>query len=51
MKWPLALVMFGLVGCGLDARCDVRPGTVVERLLLTPENLGVGILVEVGGEL
>ena len=51
VEWPLALVVLCLVGCSLDARCDIRPGTIIERLLLTPEDFGVRILVEVRGKL
>lgn len=47
----LALVVLGLVGSSQDARADIGPGTVVERLLLAPKDVRVGILVEVGSEL
>ena len=47
----LALVVLSLVGSGQDTRSDVSPGTVVERLLLTPEEVGVGVLVKVRGNL
>ena len=49
--WPLALVVFRLLGGGLDAGRDVRPGTVVEWLLLAPHDLGVRVFVEVRREL
>ena len=47
----LALVVLRLVGRGLDARADVSPRAVVERLLLAPEDVRVGVLVEVGRDL
>ena len=47
----LALVILCLIGSSRDAGRDVCPGTVVERLLLCPEDVGVGVLVEVGSEL
>ena len=47
----LALVVLSLVGSGQDTRSDVSPGTIVERLLLTPEEVGVGVLVKVRGNL
>ena len=47
----LALVVLSLVGSGQDTRSDVSPGTVVERFLLTPEEVGVGVLVKVRGDL
>ena len=50
-QWPLALVVFRLAGGSLDAGRGVRPGAVVERLLLAPQNVGVGVLVEVRREL
>ena len=47
----LALVVLRLVGRSEDAGRDVCPGTVVEGLLLAPEKVGVGVLVEVRGDL
>ena len=47
----LALVVHCLVRRGLDAGADVCPGAVVEGLLLAPQKVGVGVLVEVGREL
>ena len=40
-----------LVGGRLDARRDVRPRAVVQRLLLRPEQVRVRVLVEVRREL
>ena len=51
VKRVLALMVLGLVRGGQNARANVGPGAVVERLLLTPEDIRVGVLVEVGGEL
>jgi hypothetical protein len=48
VKRVLALVVLRLARRGVDARADVAPGAVVQRLLLAPEQAGVGILVEVG---
>lgn len=43
-----AVVVLGGVQHGLDTGLDVRPGTGVERLLLTPDDvLGVGVAVQV----
>ena len=47
----LALVVLRLVRGGQDTRADVRPRAVVERLLLAPKDVRVGILVEVVSEL
>ena len=47
----LALVVLRLVRGGQDTRADVRPRAVVERLLLTPEDVRVGVLVEMCREL
>ena len=47
----LALVVLGLAGGGVDAGADVRPGAVVEGFFLAPGERGVGVLVEVGGDL
>ena len=47
----LALVVLRLIGGGEDAGRDIAPCTVVERLLLAPENVRVGVLVKVRGQL
>ena len=47
----LALVVLSLVGSGEQTRAHVGPGTVVERLFLTPNQVGVGVLVEMRSEL
>lgn len=39
-------MMLGLAGGGVDARADIAPRAIVERLLLAPEQAGVGVLVE-----
>ena len=44
-------MMLGLASSGVDARTDVTPGTVIERLLLAPEKAGIGVKVKVGGDL
>ena len=44
-------MMLGLASSGVDARTDVTPGTVVERLLLAPEKAGIGVEVKMGGDL
>ena len=46
-----ALVMLRAVCSGQDAGADVCPGAAVERLLLTPNQLRVRVLVEVRREL
>ena len=43
-------MMLCLTRGGVDARTDITPSTVVEGFLLTPDQVGVGILVEVGGD-
>lgn len=43
-------MMLGLSSSGVDARTDVTPGTVVERLLLAPEKAGIGVEVKVGSD-
>ncbi len=43
----LALVVHSLVGGSEDAGRNIAPCAVVERLLLAPEDVGVGVLVEV----
>lgn len=40
-----------LVGCGQDARRNISPSTIVERLLLAPEKVGVGVLVQMRSDL
>ena len=47
----LALVVLRLVRGGEDAGRDIAPCTVVERLLLAPENVRVGVLVKVRRDL
>ena len=47
----LALVVLRLVRRGLDAGADVGPRAVVEGLLLAPEDVRVGVLVEVRSNL
>ena len=47
----LALVVLGLVRGGHNARADVRPRAVVERLLLAPEQVRVGVFVKMGRQL
>lgn len=44
----LAIMVRSLRARGLEARRDVRPCAVVERLFLAPEKVCVGVLVEVG---
>lgn len=51
VKRVLTLVVFSLVGGGEDAWADIGPGAVVERLLLTPQDVRIWVLVEVGSEL
>lgn len=51
VKRVLALVVLRLVRGGHDARADVRPRAVVQRLLLAPEDVRVRVFVEVGREL
>ena len=43
----LALMVLRFVGSSLDAGCNIGPCTVVEWLLLTPNDFGVRVLVEV----
>lgn len=47
----LALVVLRLICGGEDAGRDIAPCTVVERLLLAPENVRVGVLVKVRRDL
>ena len=47
----LALVVLRLVRRGEDTGADVGPRAVVKRLLLAPEQVRVGVLVEVRGDL
>lgn len=44
-------MMLRLATSGEDARSDVAPGTVVERLLLAPKQAGIGVLVKMRGDL
>lgn len=44
-------MMLGLVGGCQDTRADICPSTVVERLLLAPQKVSVGVLVEMRGNL
>ena len=46
----LVLVVLSLLQGGDQSRLDIGPSTVVQRLLLSPHQLGVGVLVEVRGE-
>ena len=47
----LAPVVLRLVRGGQDARPDVRPRAVVERLLLAPEDVGVRVRVQMRRDL
>ena len=47
----LALMVLRLVGSSLDAGCNIGPCTVVEWLLLTPNDFGVRVLVEMRSDL
>jgi len=47
----LALMVLSLLSGGVDTRSDVIPCTVVQRFLLAPVELGVGVLVHMRGEL
>lgn len=51
VQWVLALVVLGLATGGVDPGADVAPCTIVQRLLLAPKQAGVGVLVEVRGDL
>ena len=44
-------MVLGLVGGGLDAWANICPGTIVEGLLLTPEDISIRVLVEMGCKL
>ena len=46
-----SFMMLGLASSGVDARTNVTPGTVVERLLLAPEKAGIGVKVKVRSDL
>ena len=47
----LALVVLRLICGGENAGRDIAPCTVVERLLLAPQNVRVGVLVKVRRDL
>lgn len=47
----LALVVLSLVGSGQDTRGNICPGSVVQRLLLAPKEIGVRVLVKVRSDL
>jgi hypothetical protein len=41
-------MMLGLASGSVDARASVAPRAVIKRLLLAPEQAGIGILIKVG---
>ena len=43
-------MVLGLARSGVDTRANIAPGTVVKRLLLTPEETGIGVLVKMRGD-
>lgn len=51
VRGVLALVVLCLVGRSQDAGRNVCPSAVVEGFLLTPEEVSLGVLVEVRSEL
>jgi len=45
-----AFVMLGHVARGVDTRPNISPSAIVERFLLAPENIRIGIRVKVGSD-
>jgi len=42
----LSFVVLSPASSRVDARTDIAPGTIVQRFLLTPEEIGIRVFVE-----